>query len=253
MWLEGSGSPIHDDNGDILGAVTVLRDITTRKAMEEKLPARPGRGRERHRGRQERIPGQYEPRQIRTPLTAIRIGFGGLLERVKDLPPNAEKRSSARITTASQTLLSVVNEVLDFSKIEAGQIVLDPQPFDPAAFVAETLGLVEGQASGKRLTLESDIGEEVPSAVNADSSRVRQVLLNLLGNAIKFTHHGSICVGLSYSAAGGGQLHFRGDRQRGRHLRGIGWARCSSGSLRWTAQPPGNMAEPAWDWRSARV
>jgi CheY-like chemotaxis protein len=145
--------------------------------------------------------------EIRTPLTAI-IGFGGLLERVQGLPPSAEKFVN-RITTASQTLLSVVNEVLDFSKIEAGQIVLDPHPFDLAAFVAETLGLVEGQAAGKRLKLFSDIGDEAPAAVNADSSRVRQVLLNLLSNAIKFTHQGIISVSVRHLPDNGGQLRFK--------------------------------------------
>jgi len=204
VWLEGRGSLIHDETGKLSGMVSVLRDITARKALEEKLRRGQAEAEAAVVAKSEFLANMSH--EIRTPLTAI-IGFGGLLERVKDLPPTAEKFVS-RITTASQTLLSVVNDVLDFSKIEAGQIVLDSHPFDPNAFVAETLGLVEGQAAGKRLRLKCDIGAEVPAAVDADSSRIRQVLLNLLSNAIKFTHHGSIGLSVGYLPDEGGQLRF---------------------------------------------
>ena len=204
VWLEGSASQVHDDDGEVIGAVTVLRDVTARRAMEQELRRGQAEAEAAAVAKSEFLANMSH--EIRTPLTAI-IGFGGLLERLKGLPPNAEKFVN-RITTASQTLLAVVNDVLDFSKIEAGQIVLDPQPFDPAAFVIETLGLVEGQAAGKRLTLLSEIEGGTPAAVYADSSRARQVLLNLLGNAIKFTQKGSVSVSVRYEADGGGRLRF---------------------------------------------
>jgi signal transduction histidine kinase/ActR/RegA family two-component response regulator len=144
--------------------------------------------------------------EIRTPLTSI-IGYADLLEKADSLPAPAATFTK-RIVTASRTLLSVVNDVLDFSKIEAGQVALDPQPFNPAAFVAETLELVAGQAAAKALTLRVELLGEMPSAVDADSSRVRQVLLNLVGNAIKFTSEGGIVVSASYEPESGGSLRF---------------------------------------------
>ncbi|HEY2660040.1 MAG TPA: ATP-binding protein [Caulobacteraceae bacterium] len=144
--------------------------------------------------------------EIRTPLTGI-IGFGALLEKVKGLPPEAENFVN-RITTASETLLAVVNDVLDFSKVDAGQIELDPHPFDPTGFVAETLGLISSQASAKGLKLDSNIDGQLPAAVRADSARLRQVLLNLLTNAIKFTARGGVTVKVSYAPSNGGRLRF---------------------------------------------
>ncbi len=137
--------------------------------------------------------------EIRTPLTGI-IGFSELLEKVANLPPRA-KRFANLVTTASESLLSIVNDILDFSKLEARQLELDPQPFDPATLVTETLELVGRQATDKELRLRSEVLGQLPPAVTADSSRIRQVLLNLLGNAIKFTAQGAVTVTISYLAA----------------------------------------------------
>jgi CheY-like chemotaxis protein len=87
-----------------------------------------------------------------------------------------------------------VNDVLDFSKIDAGQLDLDPQPFEPGPFIVETLDLAAAQAAAKGLTLTADIEEAMPAAVCADSSRLRQILFNLIGNAIKFTEQGGVTV-----------------------------------------------------------
>jgi signal transduction histidine kinase len=144
--------------------------------------------------------------EIRTPLTAI-VGFAGLLAQRDDLPP-AAARYAKRIAAAGEMLVSVVNNVLDFSKIEAGQIELDLETFDPAAFVVDTLELVTALAEAKGLSLRHDIDVRLPSAVRADSSRIRQVLLNLLTNAIKFTAAGSVTVGVSHHPEQGGRLRF---------------------------------------------
>jgi CheY-like chemotaxis protein len=133
--------------------------------------------------------------EIRTPLTAI-IGFTGLLKDIEGLPIVATK-SVDRIATAGRSLLSVVNDVLDFSKIDSGQLSLDPQPFEPGPFILETLDLAGAQATAKGLTLSADIDPALPLAVYADSSRLRQVLLNLIGNAIKFTDKGGVTVSAS--------------------------------------------------------
>ena len=111
-----------------------------------------------------------------------------------------------RIVTSGQSLLSVVNDILDFSKLDAGRIELDSHAFDPLAFVTETIELVAGTAKQKGLALTCEVEGELPMAVLADSARVRQVLLNLLGNAIKFSEVGQINVKLTYRPEAGGVL-----------------------------------------------
>ncbi|HEY2658869.1 MAG TPA: ATP-binding protein [Caulobacteraceae bacterium] len=142
--------------------------------------------------------------EIRTPLNGV-IGFAGLLERVEGLPSKAATYAN-RITTAGQTLLAVVNDILDFSKLEAGRIDLDPQPFDLAAFLTETIELVSAQAHDKGLGLSLHMPGDLPTTVSADRSRLRQILLNLLTNAIKFTARGQVTVAASYAPDAGGKL-----------------------------------------------
>jgi signal transduction histidine kinase/ActR/RegA family two-component response regulator len=133
--------------------------------------------------------------EIRTPLNGV-IGYADLLVREGDLPP-AQRRSAERIQEAGQALLTVVSDILDFSKIEAGQIDLDPQPFAPAALADNAVSIVRTAADAKRLTVavEADAGL-VPRLVG-DQNRLRQVLLNLLNNAIKFTPSGRVTLRLA--------------------------------------------------------
>ena len=139
--------------------------------------------------------------EIRTPLTAI-LGFTGLLRQTQGLPREAE-RHIQRIATAGDALLTLVNDVLDFSKLEAGQLELDPHPFDLAEFLRETIELVAAQIAMKRLTIDLDLAEELPETIVADSARLRQILLNLLGNAIKFTPRGGVRLEARYDLGEG--------------------------------------------------
>lgn len=134
--------------------------------------------------------------EIRTPLTGI-IGFTDLLRKVDGLPARA-KTFADRIDTAGQTLLVVVNDILDFSKLDAGCIELEPQAFELEAFVAETIALLSAQAEHKGLELSADLGADLPRAVFADPARLRQILLNLLNNAIKFTVRGRVTVAVRH-------------------------------------------------------
>jgi signal transduction histidine kinase/ActR/RegA family two-component response regulator len=197
VWLQGSPAPILDEDGKILGAVTVLRDITARRAMEEELRRRRAEAEAAVQAKDEFLANMSH--EIRTPLTGI-IGFAGLLVPMKGLPDLA-RGYVQRIVTSGQALLAVVNDILDFSKLEAGQVELDAQPFEIARFFEETLALVSGAAEAKGLGLELEIDAHAPAALTADSGRLRQILLNLLNNAIKFTEAGKIRLRASHDAA----------------------------------------------------
>jgi len=129
--------------------------------------------------------------EIRTPLNAV-IGMTGLL---LDTPLNSEQREYAQtVRTSGDGLLSIINDILDFSKIEAGKLELEKQPFRIREVIESSLDLVASNASKKGLELAYLIEGDTPEAIVGDVTRVRQVLVNLLGNAVKFTEEGEIVV-----------------------------------------------------------
>jgi PAS domain S-box-containing protein len=195
VWLEGNSSVIQGEDGRIVGAVSLLRDVTERRAFEDELHRKRAEAEAATIAKSEFLANMSH--EIRTPLTGI-MGFAGLLEDVEGLPPTAHT-FAARIATASRALLAVVNDILDFSKIEAGQIELHSEAFDPGVFVAETTELVMAQAHEKRLMLTVRREGALPPAVSADAGRLRQVLLNLLTNAVKFTDAGGVTVTVSHA------------------------------------------------------
>lgn len=137
--------------------------------------------------------------EVRTPLTAI-IGYTQFLRSMTDLPQRA-RSCTERILHGSEALQTIVDDILDFSKAEARQTELDPMPFSPAVFARKAVALVEPQASARGLSMHLVVQGSLPECVNADSARIRQVLLNLLANAIKFTESGSITVSAGYESA----------------------------------------------------
>jgi PAS domain S-box-containing protein len=143
--------------------------------------------------------------ELRTPLTSV-IGFAGIL-RETQLSPEAA-RHAQRIADASQALLAVVNDILEFSKLEASAVVLDPQPVSPGELLAGCADLMESAAQAKGLDLQLDL-EDLPAAVLADGPRLRQVTLNLLGNALKFTPAGQVRLAARRETSGEGQPGLR--------------------------------------------
>ena len=135
--------------------------------------------------------------EIRTPLTGV-VGFAGLLKAMDSLPAEA-RRCADRIAASAEALLAVGNDVLDFSKLEAGQMDLDPQPFAPVELVEGAADLVRDRAAAKQLALSVAIDGVLPPKLLGDSARLRQVLLNLLANAIKFTDAGLVEIKAEYA------------------------------------------------------
>jgi len=135
--------------------------------------------------------------ELRTPLTAI-LGFSELLQTSKCLTPD-DARSADRINTASRTLLTVVNDILDFSKMEAGALELGAEALDAVRLMQDALDVIAAAASEKGLSLRLDVtGDPVP--VVGDPVRLRQVLFNLMNNALKFTSRGEIVGAVAFTA-----------------------------------------------------
>jgi PAS domain S-box-containing protein len=199
VWIESQPKVIFDADGEPVSIQDVIRDVTERKAFELELARAREAAEAATISKSDFLANMSH--EIRTPLTAV-IGFSDLLEGVAGLSDEA-RRYVQRIVTGGRSLLAVVNDILDFSKLEAGQLELDPQPFDPRAVVEGALALVEAQAGRKGLTLTTRLDGDLPASVLADSSRLNQVLLNLLTNSIKFTAEGAVSVTVGYRAEEG--------------------------------------------------
>lgn len=131
--------------------------------------------------------------EIRTPMNGV-IGMAALLAETK--LTEEQREYTDVIKTSSESLLSVINDILDFSKIESGNMVLENIDFDLRNCIEEVLDLFGARATKNGLDLIYQIDYNVPSQITGDSLRIRQVLINLVGNAIKFTHHGEVFVGV---------------------------------------------------------
>jgi len=145
--------------------------------------------------------------EIRTPLTSI-SGFVDLLARTGKLTRH-QRRYVELVRTANAALLTIVNDILDFSKVEAGHLELEPRAFSPTSLVHDTLAIVRPIATVKNLLLEYAVDRDVPEWLMGDQARLRQVLLNLLNNAVKFTEAGSISVNVRNETASDGREMIR--------------------------------------------
>ena len=200
IWLEGRPSPISNDAGETIGVVTVLRDVTARRAMEDELRLKRAEAELAVAAKSEFLANMTH--ELRTPLNAI-VGFSGLLKKSGALTQGDQRRADL-IYDAGQTLLHVVNDVLDYSKLEAGAIDLETLAFDPAAIAGSITDILGVQAAEKGLAIAVKVEGERQTLLG-DGARLRQVLLNLVSNAIKFTARGGVEVLVRQAAVEGGQ------------------------------------------------
>ncbi len=144
--------------------------------------------------------------EIRTPMHGV-IGMSQLLLESKLAP--TQREYTQMIRSSANALLLIVNDILDFSKVEAGRLSLDPVDFDLGASVDDVFNVMRVQAQGKGLELVLLRPPDVPERVHGDPGRLRQVLINLVGNALKFTHEGEVLLELSVVAESEGVSHTR--------------------------------------------
>jgi PAS domain S-box-containing protein len=187
-------SPIRDSAGRVVAASTIARDITSRKETEREMERAREAALETARLKSEFLANMSH--EVRTPMN----GIVGMTELVLDSDLSADQRENVEsIRSSTEALLAIINDILDFSKIEAGKMEIEAIAFDPRETLREALRPLVLQAHKKGLELVFDIQETVPGVVIGDPGRLRQVLVNLVGNAIKFTADGSVTVRLTRS------------------------------------------------------
>ncbi|MGR4863914.1 PAS domain S-box protein [Caulobacter sp. LARHSG274] len=200
LWLEGRPTLAFDpQTGAITGITDVVRDISVRRALDAELRAARAEAETAAAVKSEFLANMSH--ELRTPLTAV-LGFTRLAQEQSDLS-DATRSYLSRASSAGQALLLTVNDILDFSRLEAGQVDIRPRPMSPADLAAETLELFAAQAGEKGIELRLGDLEDLPPNVQADPDRLRQVLLNLLGNAVKFTTAGSVGLDVDFEPSTG--------------------------------------------------
>ena len=215
------------------------------RAVNEELVGARDRAMEASRAKSEFLANMSH--EIRTPMNGI-IGMTELA-----LDSRAHGRSSASTSrpssSSAESLLAILNDILDFSKIEARQARARVEPFSLADLVADTLKPLAVRAEQKGLELIGDVAADVPPALVGDPRRLRQVLVNLVGNAIKFTERGQVVsrgLGRGADATTTSCLRLLGHRHRHRHRPETSRRRSSSRSGRPTARRRAASAAPAW-------
>ncbi len=169
--------------------IIILRDITQRKSAEEAIRAAHDRAVEAADVKSQFLATMSH--EIRTPINAV----VGMSELMLQTPLSDEAREYAStVRDSAESLLAIVNDILDFSKMEAGRMELESVPFAPVVAVENATDILSAAARKKGLALSTYVAPEVPRRVLGDADRLRQVLLNLLGNAVKFTAQGSVTV-----------------------------------------------------------
>ena len=177
-------------------AVRTFTDVTERKRIEREMADARDAAQAGVRARTEFL--AVMSHEIRTPMNGI-IGAAGLLQ---DMRLDTEQREYVRvIRESSDHLASLIQDILDFSRLDGGRLELEEATFDPRALVQSTIAMLDGQARAKGLTLNATIAEDIPAQVVGDPQRLRQILVNLIDNAIKFTRTGGVAVGVRVIAS----------------------------------------------------
>ncbi len=195
---------MQDAAGQCFGYLGVAHDISRQKAYEQSLQDAAEAAELANLAKSQFLANMSH--EIRTPLNAL-LGVGHLLAGTA--LDDDQRQLLAKSQVAGRSLLGIVNDVLDLAKIEAGELVLDAAPFHPDELLRDIEAMFRSQAEGKGLAFEVARNDDVPPCLVGDALRLRQILVNLLGNALKFTEQGGVRVQLQVMDEGVSQVRLR--------------------------------------------
>ncbi len=187
-------TPIFDDNGNYQATVHVAHDITESRHYERDLELARDAAESANRAKSEFLANMSH--EIRTPMNGI-MGMAQLLEYTQ--PTDEQKEYLAAIRTSADSLLTLIDDILDLSRIESGKIELERRDFSLRSSINEVIKSQNPLIQGKGLSIGTDISPAVPDNLAGDQLRLKQVLLNLLGNAVKFTKKGGVTITVTVS------------------------------------------------------
>ncbi|MEP2534372.1 ATP-binding protein [Shimia sp.] len=191
IWVETNLAPVFDDSGCIEMVIAIERDVTTAKHHQEELAKAKHAAEKGERAKADFLASMSH--EIRTPMNGI-IGMADLLTEA-----NLSEESRLYVQTirhSAQALLTIINDILDFSKLRAGKMRVHAVNFDLAECLESVLNLMRPQAQAKGLSLDYVTDPYLPDVVCGDDTRLRQILVNVIGNAVKFTDEGYVAVRL---------------------------------------------------------
>lgn len=192
-WFLSRAMPIRDPEGNVVRWFGTDTDISDRIRIEAELEEARRQAEAANQAKSDFLANMSH--EIRTPMTAI-LGFADLLQAIDD----EEREKVETIRRNGQFLLELINDILDLSKIEAGKVEIDLLRFSPSKLVEDVCSLMHVRAVESNLELKLEFEGLIPDVIENDPIRVRQILINLVGNAIKFTHEGVIRLRLSFSS-----------------------------------------------------
>ena len=189
VWMETFRAPVLDEDGTLLGIVGAARNISERKAAEEAREKALMEAVRLARQRSEFLAQMSH--ELRTPLNAI-LGYAQILQRNTQQLTRRQANGLATIYESGQHLLNLINDILDLARVEAGKLSLYPTDINLPLFLRVVTEIIRVKADEKSLLFTYQAAPDLPASVKADDKRLRQVLLNLLGNAVKFTDRGEV-------------------------------------------------------------
>jgi PAS domain S-box-containing protein len=197
-WIWDRAFPVVNEQGQLFRIVDIAEDISVRKAAEEALQKAKEAAEAASHAKSEFLANMSH--EIRTPLN----GILGMTELVLETSLNTEQSEYlAMAKDSADSLLTIINDVLDFSKIEAGKMELYPIEFNLREAFEETARMFSLRAHDKGLEIICDVHSDVPEILFGDPTRLRQVVVNLVGNAIKFTEHGEVAIQVATDSTAG--------------------------------------------------
>lgn len=187
VWLSISNTPTFNKDGSLDQQVEIINDISERKLAEQELIKTREEALQLSKAKETFL--SVMSHEIRTPLNAV-IGMANIL--MDDNPTESQRENLEILGFSAQNLLKLINDILDFTKIETGNMVLENVDVNLKELVSQTLNSLQFKTAEKPVILKSEIDHRIPTYVKGDNTRLYQILINLLGNAVKFTEEGEV-------------------------------------------------------------